>query len=42
MDEQIEPTIYEPPALVELGEFNEDTLGFYGRTLETYQSVRDE
>lgn len=27
MDEQTTPTIYEPPALVELGEFGEDTLG---------------
>ncbi|MGH3866720.1 MAG: lasso RiPP family leader peptide-containing protein [Pseudonocardiaceae bacterium] len=28
MDEQTTATIYEPPVLVELGEFGEDTLGF--------------
>jgi hypothetical protein len=28
MDEQTTVTVYEPPVLVELGEFSEDTLGF--------------
>lgn len=28
MDEQTTATTYEPPVLVELGEFGEDTLGF--------------
>ncbi|MGH3825468.1 MAG: lasso RiPP family leader peptide-containing protein [Pseudonocardiaceae bacterium] len=27
MDEQTTTPVYEPPALVELGEFGEDTLG---------------
>jgi hypothetical protein len=27
MDEQTTATIYEPPMLVELGKFNEDTFG---------------
>ncbi len=27
MDEQMTATVYEPPVLVELGEFGEDTLG---------------
>jgi hypothetical protein len=28
MEEQMTATVYEPPVLVELGEFGEDTLGF--------------
>ncbi|GAA3434222.1 lasso RiPP family leader peptide-containing protein [Kutzneria kofuensis] len=27
MNEQLEPEPYEPPALLEVGEFGEDTLG---------------
>ncbi len=30
MDEQTTVTIYEPPALVEVGKFDEDTLGDRG------------
>jgi hypothetical protein len=30
MDERTTTMIYEAPALVELGEFGEDTLGFRG------------
>ncbi len=29
MNEQTTTTVYEPPVLVELGEFSEDTLGGY-------------
>lgn len=34
MDEQTTVPVYEPPVLVELGEFSEDTLGI-GPPIET-------
>ncbi len=34
VDEQTASTIYEAPALVELGEFCEDTLGLFGHHFE--------
>ncbi len=38
MDEHSTVATYEPPELVELGEFNEDTLGPLGNDLDSYAS----
>ncbi|MGH3825922.1 MAG: lasso RiPP family leader peptide-containing protein [Pseudonocardiaceae bacterium] len=32
--EQTATAVYEPPMLVEVGEFNDDTLGFIGPNLD--------
>ncbi|MGH3776964.1 MAG: lasso RiPP family leader peptide-containing protein [Pseudonocardiaceae bacterium] len=34
MDERTTATLYEPPLLVELGEFGEDTLGATGENCD--------
>ncbi|MGH3831977.1 MAG: lasso RiPP family leader peptide-containing protein [Pseudonocardiaceae bacterium] len=34
-NEQTTTAVYEPPMLVELGEFNEDTLGAGGRAADS-------
>ncbi|HET9254101.1 MAG TPA: lasso RiPP family leader peptide-containing protein [Pseudonocardiaceae bacterium] len=39
MDEQAMTTIYEAPALVELGGFNADTLGIRGPTDEAFSEI---
>ncbi|MBV8933304.1 MAG: lasso RiPP family leader peptide-containing protein [Kutzneria sp.] len=37
MDEQVPVDVYQPPAVVELGEFGEDTLGAGGWTYDDIQ-----
>lgn len=42
MNEQATVTVYEPPVLVELGGFGEDTLGFGGEGDEPFMFFDDE
>ncbi|MEU5052609.1 lasso RiPP family leader peptide-containing protein [Streptomyces sp. NPDC021096] len=36
MEEQVYADLYEAPALVEVGEFSEDTLGFGSKPLDSF------
>ncbi|MFK0226642.1 lasso RiPP family leader peptide-containing protein [Streptomyces sp. NPDC090303] len=36
LNEQETPVVYEPPALVAVGEFSEDTLGFGSKPIDSY------
>jgi hypothetical protein len=40
MDEQTTITTYEPPVLVELGEFSEDTLGLGPSFPDSFDFIR--
>lgn len=33
---EVQPEPYEPPSLIEVGEFSEDTLGFGSKPLDSF------